>query len=156
MTFRAFARYCCDDGATDHVRNPSRLYLRFFSKAARQNPERKAWVRGYGVNTERISLNWLFAVSPAQCWCCAWGGDWVFDVNSPGPKFVSQGAGSSHRWRHHLCSAVRYVDEDSWRGLIKLLISCPTFCSALVGFFKGGYREIKQRTSLFSNSVCGN
>ena len=29
-----------------HVPNPSRLYLRFFSKAARQNPERKAWVRG--------------------------------------------------------------------------------------------------------------
>ena len=23
------------------------VYLRFFSKAARQNPERKAWVRGY-------------------------------------------------------------------------------------------------------------
>ena len=30
-----------------HVRNPSRLSLRFSSKAARQNPERKAWVRGY-------------------------------------------------------------------------------------------------------------
>ena len=30
-----------------HVPNPSRLYLRFFSKATRQNPERKAWVRGY-------------------------------------------------------------------------------------------------------------
>ena len=25
------------------------------------------------------------------------GGDWLFDVNPPGPKYVSQGAGSSFR-----------------------------------------------------------
>ena len=32
MTLLAFARYCCDDSATDHVRNPSRLPSDFSPK----------------------------------------------------------------------------------------------------------------------------
>ena len=64
MTFRAFARYCCDDGATDHVRNPSRLSLQFFSKAARRNPDRKAWVRGYLLSSPSPPLSSLSLLLP--------------------------------------------------------------------------------------------
>ena len=35
-----------------HVRNPSRLSFRFFSQAARLNPERKSKVRWYTSNTK--------------------------------------------------------------------------------------------------------
>ena len=90
---------------------------------------------------------------------CVWGGDWVFDVNSLGPKYVFQGAGLSLWWRRYFCGAVRYIDEDSRRGLVKVLISFLTFRPAVVSFFKDGYREMKQRlrlhTDLFSNSICG-
>ena len=43
-------------------------------------------------------------------------------------------------------------------GVVKLLINFPTFRSAVVSFFKGGYREMKQQlyTGLFCNSICGN
>ena len=55
---------------------------------------------------------------------------------------------------------MRYIDEDSRRGLEKLLISFLTFRSSVVSFFKDGYREMKQRlclyTGVFSNSICGN
>ena len=39
--------YSSDDVPPYHVRNRPRLFIRFFSKAARQNPERRAWVWGY-------------------------------------------------------------------------------------------------------------
>ena len=36
---------------------------------------------------------------------CFRGGDWLLDVNLPGPKLVSQGASGFRNW-HHICGAV--------------------------------------------------
>ena len=63
--------------------------------------------------------------------CVGGGADSIFGeaigLNPPGPNYVSQGAGSSFRWRRHLWGAVRYIDEDSRRGLVKLLIVAQRF-----------------------------
>ena len=54
-----------------HVRNPSRLSLRFFSKAARQNPERRAWFEAschlQGPNCHSILTETDLPLCPTCC-----------------------------------------------------------------------------------------
>ena len=75
----------------------------------------KLLMRGMQGVTGRTSLNWLFGGVDAfvlrlgvlrQCFQ---GGDWLLDVNLPGPKLVSQGASVFRNWRNIFGAAV-WVD----------------------------------------------
>ena len=97
-TYQPCARSCCDDGATDQVRNPSRLSLRFFSK---QNSEQKTWVRSRLLKS--------------------WESDCVFFETVTGKRLM--GSNAVERFECFPDSRLSLLIESYW---VVIFISSPT------------------------------